>query len=150
MNQTRLELGLLALSVAVTVLRRMDGVSSFSWHFALILFSETCLFTYNSQYTLKKTPVNYGSQEWCTRNQNKSNHTFGEVLRCRLKLDVAQLHNDNIEFGQSAAGAILTQIARHSPVLNQSTGLSNQGFIPSFKQNHRVHGSSLPEWTAYE
>jgi len=47
-------------------------------------------------------------------------------------LDVNQLHNDTIEFGQSAAGAIRTQIARYSPVLNQSTGLSTQGFIPSF------------------
>ena len=54
-------------------------------------------------------------------------------------LDVNQLYKDTIEFGQSAAGAILTQIARYSPVLNQSTGLSNQGFIPAF--TYRITGS---------
>ena len=43
-------------------------------------------------------------------------------------LDVNQLDKDITEFGQSAAGAVLTQIARYSPVLNQSTGLSNEGF----------------------
>ena len=58
-------------------------------------------------------------------------------------LDVNQLHKDTIEFGQSAAGGILTQIARYSNILNQSTGLSNQGFIPAF--TYRITGSmSLP------
>ena len=35
-------------------------------------------------------------------------------------LDVNQLRKDTIEFRQSAAGAILTQIARYSNILNQS------------------------------
>jgi hypothetical protein len=43
-------------------------------------------------------------------------------------LDVNQLDKDITEFGQNGAGAVLTQIARYSPVLNQSTGLSNEGF----------------------
>jgi hypothetical protein len=54
-------------------------------------------------------------------------------------LDVNQLDKDITEFGQSAAGAVLTQIARYSPVLNQSTGLSNEGFICAF--THRITGS---------
>ena len=54
-------------------------------------------------------------------------------------LDVNQLRKDTIEFGQSAPGAILTQIARYSNILNQSTGLSNQGFIPAF--TYRITGS---------
>ena len=45
-------------------------------------------------------------------------------------LDVNQLHKDTIEFGQSAAGAILTQIARYSPVLNQSTGCQIKASFP--------------------
>jgi len=54
-------------------------------------------------------------------------------------LDVNQLDKDITEFGQSAAGAVLTQIARYSPVLNQSTGLSNEGFTCAF--THRITGS---------
>jgi hypothetical protein len=54
-------------------------------------------------------------------------------------LDVNQLDKDITEFGQSAAGAVVTQIARYSPVLNQSTGLSNEGFICAF--THRITGS---------
>ena len=54
-------------------------------------------------------------------------------------LDVNQLDKDITEFEQSAAGAVLTQIARYSPVLNQSTGLSNEGFICAF--THRITGS---------
>ena len=45
-------------------------------------------------------------------------------------LDVSQLDKDITEFGQSAAGA----------VLNQSTGLSNEGFICAF--THRITGSN--------
>ncbi len=55
------------------------------------------------------------------------------------RLEVNQLDKDITEFGQSAAGATLTQIARYSPVLNQSTGLSNEGFICAF--THRITGS---------
>ena len=44
-------------------------------------------------------------------------------------LDVSQLDKDITEFGQSAAGA----------VLNQSTGLSNEGFTCAF--THRITGS---------
>jgi hypothetical protein len=54
-------------------------------------------------------------------------------------LGVNQPDKDITEFGQSAAGAVLTQIARYSPVLNQSTGLSNEVFICAFI--HRITGS---------
>jgi len=43
------------------------------------------------------------------------------------------------EFGQNAAGAVLTQIARHSPILNQSTVLSNEGYICA--ATYRINGS---------
>ena len=60
------------------------------------------------------------------------------------RLDVNQLDKDITEFGQSAAGAVLTQIARYSPVLNQSTGVSNEGFICAF--THRITGSYTTLW----
>ena len=43
------------------------------------------------------------------------------------------------EFGRDGAGSVLTQIARYSPILNQSTGLSNKGFTCAFF--HRTTGS---------
>jgi hypothetical protein len=54
-------------------------------------------------------------------------------------LDVNQLDKDKTEFGQSAAGAVLTQIAKYLPVLNQPTGVSNEGFTCAF--THRIAGS---------
>ena len=53
--------------------------------------------------------------------------------------EVKQLDADVTEFGQNAAGAVLTQIARYSPILNQSTVLSNDGFICAI--TYRIHGS---------
>jgi hypothetical protein len=46
---------------------------------------------------------------------------------------------DATEFGRNAAGAVLTQIARYSPILNQSTVLSNEGFICAI--TYRINGS---------
>ena len=55
------------------------------------------------------------------------------------RLEVNQLDKDITEVGRSAAGAILTQIAEYSLVLNQSTGSTNEGFIWVF--THRITGS---------
>jgi hypothetical protein len=49
------------------------------------------------------------------------------------------LGKDITEFGQSAAVAVVTIIVRCSPVLNQSIGLSNEGFTCAF--THRITGS---------
>ena len=53
--------------------------------------------------------------------------------------EVEQLDLDALEFGRNAAGAVLTQIARYSPILNQSTLLSNEGFICAI--TYRINGS---------
>ena len=53
--------------------------------------------------------------------------------------EVEQLDVDATEFGRNAAGAVLTQIARYSPILNQSTVLSNEGFICAI--TYRINGS---------
>jgi hypothetical protein len=53
--------------------------------------------------------------------------------------EVNQLDKDISEFGQNTAGTAFTQFARYSPIPNQSTGLSNEGFILSF--TFRITGS---------
>ena len=53
--------------------------------------------------------------------------------------EVNQLDKETSEFGRNTAGAVLTQIARYSPIPIQSTGLLNEGFIWSF--TFRITGS---------
>jgi hypothetical protein len=72
----------------------------------------------------------------------ESKRPLGYLLSCDMPfqaLDGNQLEKDITEFRQSAAGAVLTQIARYSPVLNQSTRLSNKGFTCAL--THRITGS---------
>ena len=51
------------------------------------------------------------------------------IHRAFSRDEVNQLDKDTSEFCRNTAGAVLTQIARYSPIPNQSTGLSNEGFI---------------------
>ena len=60
--------------------------------------------------------------------------------------EINQLDKDITEFGRSAAGAVLTQIARYSLVLNQANRVSNEGFICVFTQH--VIGSYRPLFRA--
>jgi hypothetical protein len=53
-------------------------------------------------------------------------------LQSKTKLEINQRDKDISEVGRNAAGSVLIQIARYSPISNQSTGLSNEGFIWSF------------------
>ena len=55
------------------------------------------------------------------------------------RLEVKQLDTNITESGQNVAGAVLTQIAKYSPILNQSTVLSNDGFTCAF--TYRINGS---------
>ena len=63
--------------------------------------------------------------------------------------EVNQLDKDISEFGQNTAGTAFTQFARYSPIPNQSTGLSNEGFIWPFLFVIKSASSFDHCWLAY-
>ena len=62
------------------------------------------------------------TESWSILPSLRGYHAFS-------RLEINQLDKDISEFGKNTAGAVLTQMVRYSPIPNQSTGVSNEGFI---------------------
>ena len=70
-----------------------------------------------------------------------------QTLRAFIREEINQLDKDISEFGKDGAGSVLTQIARYSPILNQSTGLSNKGFMWAFTGRSPSYSRHMDPYT---